>query len=591
MSEKFKKIIDEVLASEEKGESKVVGLADAVARYIEPGMKLHIGEGCEGTVREIIRQFWGNKTDFTVITTGVRHYAQDLVHCGMVRKLIMSAFPEAYPRQGVSRIMQRAFKDGTVEIENWSLYSMIQRFMAGAMDIGFMPTKSIIGSTMEQENAEDILEIPDPFGSGNTIGAVKALNPDVSIIHGLAADRYGNTILAPEAWCGGQSLWGALASKSGVLVTVEELISTESLRENQALVKLPGYLVDSVSVMPFGSHPHGLACPNGSGFISYGADYQFLNEHRAASQKPETLDEWLKAWITDCPERDDYLGKLGAERLLFLQDKAHKDSWKYTLGEQLDKISAETGFTETEMMISAAARKIAGDIKKNQYRLILSPIGTAALAAWVAYYDLRREGYDIDLTVGTGVFGFTPPFADPYAYNIANLATCKMFADSIQTYGVFVAGNRSKCISVMGAGQTDKYGNVNTSRAPDGGYLIGSGGANDAANAPEVVIMCKQSRGRLVEKVSYITSVGKNVRVLISDKGIYEKTGDSDELILTGFFQNAEKTTPDEIIAGIKQSCGWDLKVSPTVSEITPPTENELLLLRMMDPAGYFRTD
>jgi len=87
--------------------------------------------------------------------------------------------------------------------------------------------------------------------AGKKIGVIKALNPDLSIIHGYAADRYGNTIL-----CQGDSIvdeYSAWASKNPVVVTVEKLVSTDYIRKHSPLlVKIPGYRVSSVSVSPFG---------------------------------------------------------------------------------------------------------------------------------------------------------------------------------------------------------------------------------------------------------------------------------------------------------------------------------------------------
>jgi hypothetical protein len=45
----------------------------------------------------------------------------------------------------------------------------------------------------------------------------------------------------------------------------------------------------------------------------------------------------------------------------------------------------------------------------------------------------------------------------------------------------------------------------------------------------------------------------------------------------------------DEKISNIKENCGWELKISPRVVEITPPNYEELMILRILDPDGIYR--
>jgi hypothetical protein len=115
-------------------------------------------------------------------------------------------------------------------------------------------------------------------------------------------------------------------------------------------------------------------------------------------------------------------------------------------------------------------------------------------------------------------------------------------------------------------------------------YLIGPGGANDAANAPDVLVVINQSKDRFVEKVPYTTSPGKNVSTVVSDKGIFER-GDDNELLLTGYFGPGNRET---LITEIREACGWELKVSPNPRLIPPPDPQSLDILRALDPEGVF---
>lgn len=566
-----------------QGKSKVTSLREAIRQNVKPGSKIFLGWDANAIVGELVRQYWGKSPDFTMVMTVTWNSALNLIHCGLVKKLITTSCSYAYPTPVPSRVIQRAYREGTVDIENWSLYSIQQRLMAGALGVGFMPTRSIANSSMAEENRSSFTEIEDPFDNQKRIGVVKALNPDIALIHGLAADPYGNTILPPGSH---DTPWGARASLGGVVVTVERIVSTDFIRRNSALVSIPGYLVNSVSACPFGAHPEGLYS-HLDGVEGYGGDCDFVLKQRKASHYPSRLDAWIKEWMFDLRGHEDYLRKLGSEHILFLRGKAGLDSWKDELRSVLDIVSVSKEYNPTEMMIVAAARKIKERVKSSGYNVLLAGIGACGLAAWLAFYELQSEGYNLELAVGTGLFGYSPRPANPVLNNISSMPTSKMLTDVSQIYGFVVGGNNAKSLSALGAAQIDKYGNINTTKVLPDTYLIGSGGSNDASRASEVLVMAPQSKRRCVEKVDYITSPGERVRTLVTTMGIFERTGEG-EFVLTGYFGDSSLSSSDSVIRKIKGSCGWELKVVKDVKEVPPPSEDELVTLRLFDPHGYF---
>jgi len=586
MINKFGDFRDNVFQLKEyEGNSKVLDLAEAIRRHVKPGMKLHVSDRANALARELLRQFYGSKPNFTLITTLATEQVLNLIHCGLVKKVITSSCTEIYPTPAPSRIVQRAFKSKLIEIENWTLLTLAQRLMAGAFDLPFMPTKSLSGSSMAQENAGSFYEMPDPFGGGTKVGLVRALNPDISLIHAWAADPQGNIIVAPYTFSG-EDTWGPKASNSGVVATVEHIVSTQFIREHSALVTIPGYMVNSVSLVPLGAHPQGMVTNFGiSEFEPYIDDYEFIIQRRQASRNPEDLDSWIENWVLDCPDQNNYLSKLGDDRILFLRRKATADSWKDNPA--LDAISHSPGYNLREMMIVAAARRLEESVLNNGYKGILSGIGTSCLASYLAYYKLKQKNYDGELWIGSGYYGFSqrpanstyPPYAD-----VPTMLTCKMISDVVNTYGVFVGGKQGNCISVLSAAEVDKRGNLNSTMAPDS-YIIGSGGSNDALNSKEVLLMVPQSRERLVNNVSYVTCPGNKVKVLVTDRGVFEKI--DSEFVLTHFFSAPEFSSPQEAIDQIRQNCGWQLNISPQVTEVPAPSLEELLLLRTFDPQGY----
>jgi len=244
-----------------KNQGKVFNLRDAVERYLKPGMQLHLAAGIGGpsaAVCELIRRFRGKSPEFTLIQSTVTGHSLNLVHAGLVKKLICSVCAQISASGRPSRIIQDACENKKIEMENWTLNSLQQRLMAGAFGVPFMPTRSVVGSSIALDNVSSFQSMEDPFGSGETVGLAKSLVPDISIVHGCVADSDGNVIMAAPY---GEDLWGALASKGGVIVTVEKIVPTEFIQKYAALVKIPSYAVQAVVEAPLGLHPFSMANP------------------------------------------------------------------------------------------------------------------------------------------------------------------------------------------------------------------------------------------------------------------------------------------------------------------------------------------
>lgn len=580
MEQKLGEIIDRFFRLGDEGEDKVTSLEQAIGQNVKPGMVLHLGREPNAAIRQILRQFWGKNPRFTLVSGSIRPpYARALVYYNMVDKVITSASVDAYDPASSPSWIAGAFpaKSQKVETENWSLCSIEQRLMAGALGTGFMPTRSIVGSEMAEENRDSFQTIDDPFDSGKKIGIVKALLPDLSIVHGCIADRYGNTIL-PSPYS--DTIWGPRASKHGVVVTVEKIVPTDFIREHPSLVKLPGYLVKAVCLAPLGAHPIGIVNHEVKTFEGYETDYDFLTAHAKAATNHETLDAWIKEWVLDCPSHEDYLSKIGHERTSLLKVKAGRDAWKNNISSVSESISTDEKYNPDEMMIVVAARELKKKVVENGYRTILSGAGTLELASWLAYYWLREEGYGLDLLCGLGQMGYMPLPGQTDIISISHASACKVLTDTTEIYSVVVGGENAKCLSVLGALQIDKFGNINNSRV--GKLSIGSGGAGDAINASETVVVVSQSTNRLVERVPYITCPGDRIRMLVSSMGVFEKIGKDKEFTLVAYFPNSKLPSVDEKVRAINKRCGWKPRVAEKLREIAPPTREELMLLRLL---------
>jgi acyl CoA:acetate/3-ketoacid CoA transferase alpha subunit/acyl CoA:acetate/3-ketoacid CoA transferase beta subunit len=563
-------------------------LGQAMHQHVQPGMTIHLGLACTpplAIIYELVRQFKGKDPRFTLVTLGLTTVYSLLVHTGLIRKAITTFLGDSYPSPGPNPVFQRAFRDGELEIEHWSLLAMVQRLKAGALGTGFLPTKSILGSSMERDNRDDFLALDDPFRKGERIGLVRSINPDVSFYHGLAADPQGNTLFVPPY---AEDLYGALASKKGVIVTVEKIVSTDFLRARAGYVRLPGYRVLSVSEVPFGGHPSGCTVHGITGIEGYAVDNPFIFTLRQACKKKETLDSWMEEWVLTCPEREAYLKKLGHERVKELKNKARPDAWRDDLKSFRPKLKADEPANAMERMVIAASREIISKVKQKNYRTLLAGIGASNLAAWLATYFLRQEGSEVDVMAEIGFFGYLPRPADLFIFNLSNIPTCKMLTDVSEVLGIFMGGENQRCLGALSAAQVDRWGNLNSTIIPPNLLVTGSGGANDVASgASEVLVVVPHSPFRFVPEVSYITGPGLRVRTVVTTLGLFEKLDGDKEFSLVGVIEDG-KSSKQKTVRSIKEQCKWDLKIVPELRAMTLPTTDELALLRLFDPQKFF---
>lgn len=576
------------LAARPSPEDKVMDLHDAVARFVRPGMHLHIAQAYmrpSAAINEICRQFWGRDPGFTISSLGFIANMVLFVHGRLARHLITTFCGDHYPFPSPNRIYQEAFREGRIEIENWSVLTLPQRLLAGAMGVEWMPTHSILGSDMAEENHENFQVLKDP--DGQPLGLVRALHPDLTILHAWAADKGGNVLLVPPY---AENVHAAFAAREGAVVTVEKVMDTEFLRRYSHYVKIPGYLVRAVCPVPMGVHPSGASNPGISEFDAYAEDEDFMLELRAACKSDESMRAWVDEWLLGCPDHDTYIEKLGYERIWFLKGKSATDAWWSELATRAPDIDTSNEANPTEMMITAASRLIRGKVEENGYRTVLAGIGASNLAAWKAFYDLRRDGLPVDLMAEVGFFGYAPVPGDPFIFSFRNIGTCTMLTDVLTVLGSMVGAESSNCIGALGAGQVDKYGNINSTKIPEMKlWLVGSGGACDVAcGARELVVTIAMNKLRCVDKVSFVTAPGGRVSAVVTDLGIFEKLKGEETFTLTAYYAASGFSGESAAIEAIAAKCGWELKVVPRLRVIEPPTPDELKDIRIFDPRRYF---
>ena len=571
------------------GPDKVVSLQEAVQRFIAPGQTIYVGAAHgrpNALVRELVRQWWGKRPEWTLALTGFGSPWTALAVGGLVRRLVTTFVGEGYPFPVPQSLVGPELLSGGISIQNWSMLTLPLRVMAGAMGVPFLPTRSLLGSSMEEDNARDgdFLSLDDPFSAdGRRVGLVRALTPDVALFHAWAADRAGNVLAGMPL---NDNFYGAMAAKGGAIVSVERIVPTEFIRRHAPLVRLPGQYVKAVVAAPYGSHPGGMYGMNIPELESYAEDPDFILDVRRAFRRRDTAEAWIREWMLDVPDQDAYVAKLGYRRLMEIKGRADQDVWRAELELLGDTLATDAPATAGELMVVAAARVLSEKVRAQGYRTYLAGVGNSNLAAWLSGYEMKAAGVDVEIMAETGMVGYLPRPAEPFVFSFRNFPSCKMLTDIIHTMGIFMGGGENRCIGSLAAGQIDKHGNINSTLVPGAAYITGSGGANDiTSSAREVVVTLAQSPARFVDKVPYVTAPGARVSAVVSDLGVFVKRAPHGELILAGVLGDGPEAPR---VQAARERCGWDLAVAPSLRRFEPPTADELRIVRMLDPRRYF---
>ena len=203
---------------------------------------------------------------------------------------------------GVSSNLRRAVESGYVEnIVEWSNAALAWRFKAAAMGVPFLPTRSMLGTDTLRYSAAKVVECPF---TGEPICLLPALILDVGILHVNRADKHGNCQIDGIS---GFAAEMACASKR-VIISAEEIVETEVIRQAPDRTVIPWYVVDAVVEAPFGSHPGEM-----SGM--YERDEEHIRSYYESTKDPEKVKAYLDKWVYGVESHDAYLDLAGRDHL------------------------------------------------------------------------------------------------------------------------------------------------------------------------------------------------------------------------------------------------------------------------------------
>ncbi len=247
-------------------------------------------------------------------------------------------------------------------------------------------------------------------------------------------------------------------------------------------------------------------------------------------------------------------------------------------------------YTAVDQMVTAASHQI------HRNDVVYVGLGLPFLAALLAKYT---HAPDCTIIIENGIIR-TTCFELPAATDTLG---SQWMAEQLAGLFYISCLGQAGYISTgfIGAGQVDRYGNVNDTCVGDYHQPVhrwaGSGGANDVMSfCQRTITMLRQSRRRFPEKVDFITCPGylDGIKGQREAAGLPAGTGPS--MIITDLgcytFEDGEmvlKTVHAGVgvrLEKVKAEVGWDLRLAADLRETTPPTDEELKILReKVDPS------
>jgi glutaconate CoA-transferase subunit A len=233
---------------------------------------------------EIIRQ---GRVELTLVRMTPDILYDQMIGMGRAARLVFSY--AGNPGVGSLHRFRDAVEHGwprPLEVDEHSHAGMANAYAAGASRLPFAVLRGYAGTDLADRN-DSVALVDCPF-TGQQLTAVRALNPDVTVIHAQQADRRGNVML-----------WGlsgvqkeAVLAASRAVVTVEETV--DELEPRPHSVVLPSWVLDAVAVVPGGAWP------------SYAAGYsvrdnRFYSEWDAISRDRERFLEWMRENVVERP--------------------------------------------------------------------------------------------------------------------------------------------------------------------------------------------------------------------------------------------------------------------------------------------------
>ncbi len=207
-----------------------------------------------------------------------------------------------------------AVERGEIEWEDYSNFAMVSRFTAGAMGIPFMPMRSLLGSDLvnkqaltDEQRAVDVRTSPkklhvmeSPFDPEDRVVLVPAIHTDFAVLHVQKASANGTIRLEGQTFGDVQQ---ALCADT-VIVTAEEIVAEEQLRQEPERNPLPYFVVNHICHVPYGAHPYAV-------FNYYDYDPIQLKIYHDSAREDGTFQRYLEKFVYGVKDFANYLDAVG----------------------------------------------------------------------------------------------------------------------------------------------------------------------------------------------------------------------------------------------------------------------------------------
>jgi glutaconate CoA-transferase subunit A len=286
-------------------------MREAIAELVPDGTSVALGLQMEQMIpfaagHEIIRQ---KKRGLTLIGPISDILFDQIIAAGCVDQVIAAWVGNVM--MGSAYNFRRAVEQDGIKIFNLTNFTVALALQAGAMGLPFLPTRTGLGSDVAKGN-EFFDQVFSPFEPKESLHAVRALNPDVTIVQVQRADREGNA----HCWGNfGVMIEGVRAAKR-VIVLAEEIVEPEVIASDPNRTVIPGFLVNALVECPYGAHPSPV-----QGY--YKRDDAFFRQYHEQTKTKADSDAWLDRWVYNTADRRAYMNQLGACRVEEIGLKQH----------------------------------------------------------------------------------------------------------------------------------------------------------------------------------------------------------------------------------------------------------------------------
>lgn len=270
-------------------------MKEAVSRFVNSGDTVFLSGAQHGEPSAAIHELIRQKKDHLTLVCALVTTSSLLVGEGLIDTMITGYSSQDTKSYAIAKSKRI---NPNILYKESSHFGVALALHAGQMGIPYIPTRCLVGSDLMKYN-EDLTEIKCPF-TGDNLAAVKAVVPDVGIIHVQRSDAQGNC----HKWGSlGLDYEGINASKK-VIVTTEKIVDSSVIRSDPNRTIIPGFRVSAVVEQPWGAYPmHMAGCYDGDmmGFMRLSAG-------------EEAYEKYMEEYVHGTADWNELMAKLRAER-------------------------------------------------------------------------------------------------------------------------------------------------------------------------------------------------------------------------------------------------------------------------------------